>query len=155
MAEEGKVERKKWIPLESNPDTFNPLTQKLTGSDKLEWHEILSTEEWALDMVPNKDKCMGVVLLYPLTEVAEKARADQEASCTDGPYTAVSSPYVLFFVNYNFFISRARIKPAPVDPKDLKRAYLELKRSGSPGPFGRFGPQATRPAPVTPRLPST
>jgi len=44
---------KHWFPLESNQDVMNAYIQKM-GVDvsKIQFCEVLSMEDWALDMVP-------------------------------------------------------------------------------------------------------
>ncbi|KAL7575938.1 hypothetical protein ACA910_000734 [Epithemia clementina (nom. ined.)] len=62
---EGKDQR--WFPLESNPTLMNGYIQKLGFDTSLyEFHDVFSTEEWALQMIPQP--VVAVVMLYPLTE---------------------------------------------------------------------------------------
>ena len=44
---------KTWLPLESNPDVMNDYVSKM-GLDlsKIQFHDVMSTEEWALEMIP-------------------------------------------------------------------------------------------------------
>ena len=44
---------KSWLPLESNPDVMNDYVGKM-GLDltKIQFHDVMSTEDWALDMIP-------------------------------------------------------------------------------------------------------
>lgn len=42
-----------WLPLESNPDTLNVYMAELgVNTAKVSLHEVLSVEDWALEMVP-------------------------------------------------------------------------------------------------------
>lgn len=42
-----------WLPLESNPDVMNDYVGKM-GLDlsKVQFHDVMSTEDWALEMIP-------------------------------------------------------------------------------------------------------
>jgi Ubiquitin carboxyl-terminal hydrolase, family 1 len=44
---------KTWLPLESNPDVMNDYVGKM-GLDltKISFHDVMSTEDWALEMIP-------------------------------------------------------------------------------------------------------
>mmetsp|Transcript_17536 Transcript_17536/g.41040 ORF Transcript_17536/g.41040 Transcript_17536/m.41040 type:complete len:274 (-) Transcript_17536:24-845(-) len=70
--------RKHWLPLESNPDVMNPYLEKL-GWPTVMYHtvEVLSLEDWALDMVPKP--VVGVMMLFPIKEASEKHRAEEAA----------------------------------------------------------------------------
>ena len=65
---------KKWFPLESNPSLLNQYISKLGFETTLqEFTDVLSTEQWALDMVPHP--VSAVVVLFPMTDkVSEKRR---------------------------------------------------------------------------------
>lgn len=78
MAETEDSGRKKWFPLESNPDVMNAYVQSL-GLDVTQYsfHDVLSVEEWALDMVPKPVK--AVVFLYPISAVQETHREEESA----------------------------------------------------------------------------
>ncbi|KAL3911604.1 MAG: hypothetical protein SGILL_007216 [Bacillariaceae sp.] len=57
----------KWFPLESNPQLINSYVEKLGyDTSKYEFVDVLSTEDWALGMIPQP--VLAVLLLYPLTE---------------------------------------------------------------------------------------
>jgi ubiquitin carboxyl-terminal hydrolase L3 len=59
--------KKKWFPLESNPTLINDYIQKIGFDTSLyEFTDIFSTEDWALDMIPQP--VAAVLLLYPLTK---------------------------------------------------------------------------------------
>lgn len=76
----GKAEEKqhqKWFPIESNPTLMNEYCTKLVASSTTghnastlmslyEFVDVFSTEDWALDMIPQP--VQAVMLLYPLTE---------------------------------------------------------------------------------------
>lgn len=60
----------RWFPLESNPDLINDYIRKLgfqTDLGQQQFVDVLSTDDWALDMVPQP--VHAVILLYPLTPV--------------------------------------------------------------------------------------
>ncbi|KAJ0395317.1 hypothetical protein P43SY_002052 [Pythium insidiosum] len=61
---------KKWFPLESNPAVMNDYVARLgfpTGA--FSFCDVLSTEDWALDMVPKP--VAGVLMLFPIKEHTE------------------------------------------------------------------------------------
>jgi len=74
MADQKTQEEKKWFPLESNPTLLNQYISKLGFETTLhEFTDVLSTEQWALDMVPHP--VSAVVVLFPMTsKVSEKRR---------------------------------------------------------------------------------
>jgi ubiquitin carboxyl-terminal hydrolase L3 len=44
---------KQWFPLESNPNVMNKYLKKLgLNTEEYSYHDVVSTEEWALQMVP-------------------------------------------------------------------------------------------------------
>jgi hypothetical protein len=58
---------KKWFPLESNPTVMNEFVRKLGFPvDHYRFCDVLSTEEWALEMVPKP--VVGVVMLFPIKD---------------------------------------------------------------------------------------
>eukprot|EP01006_Ploeotia_vitrea_P062127 TRINITY_DN80430_c0_g1_i1.p1 TRINITY_DN80430_c0_g1~~TRINITY_DN80430_c0_g1_i1.p1 ORF type:complete len:232 (-),score=42.38 TRINITY_DN80430_c0_g1_i1:42-737(-) len=63
--------KKRWFPLESNPEVMNKYVQNL-GMDlsKFRYHDVFGFDEELLKMVPAP--CIGALLLYPLTEENEK-----------------------------------------------------------------------------------
>jgi ubiquitin carboxyl-terminal hydrolase L3 len=64
--------RQKWFPLESNPELINDYIQKLGFETSLyEFVDVFSTEEWALDMIPQP--VAAVLMLYPLTDKQENS----------------------------------------------------------------------------------
>lgn len=67
---------KTWFPLESNPDVMNEYMGKLgLNTDKYSFIDILSTEDWALDMVPKP--ALAVLMLFPLATAEEEFRHEQ------------------------------------------------------------------------------
>lgn len=54
-----------WFPLESNPELMNKYITSL-GAQGVGVQEVLSVEDWALDMVEGEVK--AVLFLYPLTQ---------------------------------------------------------------------------------------
>lgn len=68
--------KQKWFPLESNPQLINSYIQNLGFETSLyEFCDVFSTEEWALDMIPQP--VGAVLLLYPLTEKIIKNEGDE------------------------------------------------------------------------------
>jgi len=68
-----------WLPVESNPETFNNYGRKL-GLDTsiVNFVDVLSTEDWALDMIPSPVYAMAC--LFPIKEVSEAHKKAEEAS---------------------------------------------------------------------------
>lgn len=58
------------LPLESNPDVINRYLEKLGFPvTLLAATDVMSTEEWALEMVPRP--VAAVLMVYPIKEVQE------------------------------------------------------------------------------------
>ena len=63
MTEEGK--RKRCFPLESNPEVMNTYVEKMGfPTSSFSFCDVLSTEEWALAMVPTP--VVAVIMLFPI-----------------------------------------------------------------------------------------
>jgi ubiquitin carboxyl-terminal hydrolase L3 len=74
---EGTVKRRKWFPLESNPDVCNKYIKNLGWPTEMyEFYELMSTEDWAIGMVPGP--IMAILLLFPISERSEAAKQAQE-----------------------------------------------------------------------------
>jgi len=72
------VQRKKWMPLESDRDILTGYLHKIGFPKSYAFHDILAFEDWAVDMVPGP--ALALVLLFPVTKETEAARkAEQEA----------------------------------------------------------------------------
>lgn len=58
------------MPLESNPEVINEFIQKMGLKTELfSFTEMLSTEEWALEMIPQP--VLGILFLYEVTPVQQ------------------------------------------------------------------------------------
>lgn len=69
---------KQWFPLESNPSVMNSYMQKLgLDTNNFSFHDVFSTEDWALDMVPKP--VLGVLLLFPISESSEIHRHEEDS----------------------------------------------------------------------------
>jgi ubiquitin carboxyl-terminal hydrolase L3 len=80
---------KKWFPLESNPAVMNTYVEKLGfPTSAFSFCDVLSTEEWALDMVPKP--VVGVLMLFPIKPHTE-AFAKEEAQRIEANGQVVSS----------------------------------------------------------------
>jgi Ubiquitin carboxyl-terminal hydrolase, family 1 len=67
--ESGGGEHQRWFPLESNPALMNDYVDTLGFDVHGSGHEfvdVFSTEDWALDMIPQP--VAAVLVLYPLTD---------------------------------------------------------------------------------------
>ena len=62
-----------WQPLESNPEVINEFIKDLGfDTSKYRLTDVLSTEDWAQEMVPQPVK--AVFFLYPISQVQEEFR---------------------------------------------------------------------------------
>lgn len=69
------------MPLESNPEVINPFINKLGLKTELySFQEMLSIEEWALEMIPQP--VLGIMMLYQCTPV-QTAFTNQQADQLD------------------------------------------------------------------------
>lgn len=67
---------KQWFPLESNPTVMNSYMSKLgLNVDEYSFHDVFSTEDWALEMVPRP--VLGVLMLFPCNEASENHRHEE------------------------------------------------------------------------------
>ncbi|EEY57452.1 uncharacterized protein PITG_11304 [Phytophthora infestans T30-4] len=72
MSDDGK--HKRWFPLESNPEVMNSYVEKMGfPTSQFSFCDVLSTEEWALAMVPTP--VVGVIMLFPIKPHADKQEA--------------------------------------------------------------------------------
>lgn len=85
---------KKWFPLESNDAVMNKYIDGLgVDTSKMQFNEVLSLEDWALDMVPQP--VHAVVMLYPIKPVQEDFAAQQDAKiASDGQTVSDNVKYI-------------------------------------------------------------
>jgi len=77
--------RKKWLPLESNPDIFNGLGAQLGMPPNVCFHEVFGLDPDLLAMVPSP--ASAVLVCFPLTEsYKQKATSIQTLSSVQGLY---------------------------------------------------------------------
>lgn len=58
---------KKWFPIESNPLVLNKYLERMGfPTAAYQFQDVLSTEEWALEMVPQP--VAAVIFLFPIKE---------------------------------------------------------------------------------------
>ena len=70
-----------WLPVESNPEAFNAYAAKLgLDTSAVRFVDVMSTEEWALAMVPRP--VLAVLVLFPVKAASEAHRAAEEAART-------------------------------------------------------------------------
>jgi ubiquitin carboxyl-terminal hydrolase L3 len=68
-----------WLPVESNPETFNNYASKLgLDTSQVSFTDVLSTEEWALAMIPSPIYAMAC--LFPIKAVSEAHKEAEEVS---------------------------------------------------------------------------
>lgn len=100
----------RWFPLESNPSLINDYVQKLgfdtTSTTSYEFVDVFSTEDWALQMIPQP--VAAVLVLYPLTD-RQLAHSDR-----DKEKPADEVPHVWFIKQrigaYSYSYSLDRLK---------------------------------------------
>jgi ubiquitin carboxyl-terminal hydrolase L3 len=63
------------MPLESNPEVINPYIEKMgLKIDQFNFQEMLSTEEWALEMISKP--CNGILFLYEESPVQRQYKEE-------------------------------------------------------------------------------
>ncbi|GAB9470330.1 hypothetical protein Gpo141_00007578 [Globisporangium polare] len=85
MSDDGSdVGAKRWFPLESNPAVMNTYVQQMGfPTQHFSFCDVLSTEEWALEMVPTP--VLGVLMLFPIKAHTEAfAKQQEEKILKDG-----------------------------------------------------------------------
>lgn len=85
---------KQWFPLESNPAVMQTYVQTL-GVDMslMQFHDVLSTEDWALEMIPQP--VLGVLMLFPIKEASEAARNEEHARIAASGQTVSPNVYYM------------------------------------------------------------
>lgn len=73
----------KWVPLVSDPELFEDYAKNIGGPPNVKFHDVLSTEDWALEMIGGKP--LGLVLLFPLKPSIEDRtkKEDEQLSSSD------------------------------------------------------------------------
>ena len=75
------IKSKKWFPLESNPVALNHYVSKLGFNTSLySFVDVYSTDEEFLSFIPQG--CIGIIMLYPLTNVQEEHRKKEKEAHT-------------------------------------------------------------------------
>ena len=77
---------KAWLPIESNPGVMTAYARKLGLPSSLGFHDILSTEAWALEMVPQP--VLAALMLFPIKEASEAHRVEEAARVAAGGLAA-------------------------------------------------------------------
>lgn len=75
-------EDKSWLPIESNPGVMTRYAKKLGCGSALKFYDLLSTEEWALEMIPKP--VYAVLMLFPIKPATEVHREEEEARIAAG-----------------------------------------------------------------------
>jgi len=75
---------RRWKPLESNPEALKTYAVSLGLSPEYSFHDVLSTEEWAIEMLPSPP--LSFLFLYPITPSQEsyhQSEANKKEDTTD------------------------------------------------------------------------
>ena len=76
-----------WLPVESNPVVYNEFAAKMGWpTAQLAWQDVLSHEDWALEMIPTPVRACAMV--YEITPEQEAHRAAEEAARAAAPAPA-------------------------------------------------------------------
>lgn len=93
----GNSNPKKWHPLESNPESLNKYLTKLNGDSPtslLQFNDLLSTEDWAIGMLPQP--IHSLIFLYNLSDIQVAAsNKEDETVTTDEDKTPPSDLYYM------------------------------------------------------------
>ena len=73
-----------WLALESNPEIINNYINEIGfDTSKFLFYDILGTEEWAQEMIPQP--VIAVMLLYPIKEASEEfSKAEEDEILAKG-----------------------------------------------------------------------
>ncbi|KAF1315963.1 Achain a, uridine phosphorylase, partial [Globisporangium splendens] len=85
---------KRWFPLESNPAVMNTYVQQMGfPTAEFSFCDVLSTEDWALEMVPTP--VLGVIMLFPIKPHTEAFAKEEEGKILrDGQVVSDSVYYM-------------------------------------------------------------
>ena len=90
MSGGGAAESTPWLPVESNPEVFNSFAAKMGFPQTLVWQDVMSLEDWGLEMLPAPVRACAMV--YEITPEQEAFKATEEAA-----RAAAAAPAVLPF----------------------------------------------------------
>lgn len=83
----------RWLPVESNPEMLNAYAAKLgLDTSAARFADVLSTEAWALDMLPRP--VHALIVLFPIKPASEAFRAAEEAARAASPAPHASTFFV-------------------------------------------------------------
>lgn len=68
---------KNWMPIESNPEVMTAYARQLGLPEEWAFYDLLSSEQWAIDMVPSP--VIAALMLFPIKEASEAAAAEEAA----------------------------------------------------------------------------
>lgn len=90
-----RMAQRSWLPVESNPDVFNPYASRLGWpTSELAFADLLSLDDWAVDMLPKP--VHAVAMLYLIKPVHEAHREAEEAARLAAPSLPPASlPYFM------------------------------------------------------------
>ncbi|KAH8739519.1 ubiquitin C-terminal hydrolase of the cysteine proteinase fold [Cryptosporidium ryanae] len=89
-------EEKIWGALISDPDTLSSYSKRLGVQSKIEFKDLYSTEDWALELISGEP--ISIILLFPLNETLVKMRECNNDS--NSPESSSLSEGVWFMRQY-------------------------------------------------------
>jgi ubiquitin carboxyl-terminal hydrolase L3 len=81
--------KKRWIPLESDPQIFTTVLHKLGGSPELEYVDIFSLDPDFLEFIPRP--VLGLILIMPYSETFLAAQREKDAGLKEETDTTTNS----------------------------------------------------------------
>jgi ubiquitin carboxyl-terminal hydrolase L3 len=77
---------KSWLPVESNPIVFNEYAARLGWpTDKLSFADLLSTEDWACEMLPAPVRAVAMLYLIKPCHEAHRALEEETRAAAAAP----------------------------------------------------------------------
>lgn len=84
-----------WVPLESNPDVIQTYCKSLglKEDSNLQFTDVMSTEDWALEMVPRP--VHALLMVFPIKDATEARSQQQKENILANGQTVASDIYYM------------------------------------------------------------